>query len=388
VSVRKIVALLGRRDEPTDGVADYCEWLGRVLPQCSYELETFRIRWPELGWRAARSELCKQAAAWRGCWVLLQYTPLAWSRRGFPIHAPNTVASLRGKGLHVGVVFHDFRPFDGTRMIDRFRHQYQLHVLWRLYQVADCAIFTAPPEKIPWLPRAHDKAVFIPAGANCPEPTGAFQRAGKIRTVAVFCVTGGWRMTKEVSDIGYVLKRARDVAGPLRLVVFGRGSQEADPAIRAEFAATDIDVQTLGLLSPEEVSRTLAGSDVLLFVRGEISSRRSSAIAGIACGLPIVAYQGPETGWPVTEAGLIPVPDGNREALSLALTQVLSDGALQTSLADRSRRAHQRYFSWLAIAACYSGALERLRCGPQEFRLGTDGGYSNCVTEERKHSDN
>ena len=28
MSLERIVALLGRRDEPTDGVDDYCSWLG------------------------------------------------------------------------------------------------------------------------------------------------------------------------------------------------------------------------------------------------------------------------------------------------------------------------------------------------------------------------
>jgi hypothetical protein len=66
--------------------------------------------------------------------------------------------------------------------------------------------------------------------------------------------------------------------------VFGRGSQEADSALLAEFAGTNVEVETLGLLSAEDVSRTLARANVMLFVRGQNSSRRGSAIAGNACG--------------------------------------------------------------------------------------------------------
>ena len=54
----------------------------------------------------------------------------------------------------------------------------------------------------------------------------------------------------------------------------------------------------------KDVVRSLTVSDVLLFVRGHISTRRGSAIAGIACGLPVIAFEGPETAAPITEAGL------------------------------------------------------------------------------------
>ena len=58
MSAKRIVALVGRRDEPTDGVADYCAWLGEAMGHYGYEFEVFRVEWPERGWRAA-------LAAWR-----------------------------------------------------------------------------------------------------------------------------------------------------------------------------------------------------------------------------------------------------------------------------------------------------------------------------------
>ena len=84
MSAKRIVALVGRRDEPTDGVADYCAWLGGAIGRYGYEFETFRVDWLERGWRAALADLQEKAVAWHGCWVLLQFTTLAWSRRGFP----------------------------------------------------------------------------------------------------------------------------------------------------------------------------------------------------------------------------------------------------------------------------------------------------------------
>ena len=164
------MALVGKRDEPTDGVADYCAWLGEALTPCGYELQTFRVRWPELGWNAALAELDEISKQWRGCWVLLQYTVLAWSRRGFPGRVPGIVSALKKNGARCGVVFHDFNPFPGDRIIDRVRRAYQARILSRIYQLVDLASFTVPLDKVAWAPSNDRKAVFIPVGANCPEP--------------------------------------------------------------------------------------------------------------------------------------------------------------------------------------------------------------------------
>jgi glycosyltransferase involved in cell wall biosynthesis len=101
----------------------------------------------------------------------------------------------------------------------------------------------------------------------------------------------------------------------------------------------------------------LACCDVLLFVRGGISSRRGSAIAGIACGLPVVALDGPETASPITEAGVVFADPKRQSGLGEALLRVLSDAEYRGLLAERSRRAQEKYFSWRAIAARYAEAL-------------------------------
>jgi glycosyltransferase involved in cell wall biosynthesis len=358
MSAKRIVALVGRRDEPTDGVADYCAWLGGAMGRYGYEFETFRVDWLERGWGAALADLQEKAVAWHGCWVLLQFTTLAWSRRGFPLRAPRIHDALGKSGVHCGVVFHDFEPLGGSRWIDHARHYCQLRVFTSLYEHAERAIFTVPMEKILWLPEQRKKAVFIPVGANCPEPPpGAWVDTHGARTIAVYGVTGGTRTLPEVADISFAIKRASRAVGRLHVIVFGRGSREAESALRKEFAGADVEVETLGLLSPDDVSRTLVRADVMLFVRGQISSRRGSAIAGIACGLPVVCYAGPDTGWPIIEAGILPVPLGDREALSGALEKVLSDTALRNALCQRSRRAQEQYFSWRAIAARYADTL-------------------------------
>ena len=87
-------------------------------------------------------------------------------------------------------------------------------------------------------------------------------------------------------------------------------------------------------------------------------SRRGSAIAGIACGLPIVAYAGSETAPPVTDAGVVLVGCENAVELGEALVRILADPNYRASLAERSRVAQERYFAWQVIAAQIAKALQ------------------------------
>src|SRR5947209_9445846 len=46
----EVIALLGRRDQPTDGVEDYCRQLGRALEAEGRHVLLMRLPWPEQGW--------------------------------------------------------------------------------------------------------------------------------------------------------------------------------------------------------------------------------------------------------------------------------------------------------------------------------------------------
>jgi Glycosyl transferases group 1 len=356
----RAILLLGHRDNPTDGVADYCGNLRKHGAAYGLDFEIAQVQWAEKGWRAALGELRGAAAAWRDRWVLLQYTTLAWSRRGFPLRAPHVLDLLRNCGARPGVVFHDLVAMPGKGIVGNAREYCHLSVLQKLYERSDLAVFTLPLQKLSWLPAHREKAAFIPVGANCPElPAGSRCENHNPKTIAVYGVTGGTHTLIEVADITYMVKQACVSAQPLRLIVFGRGSRESESALRMELAGANVEIEILGLVSPEQVTATLARADVLLFVRGQISSRRGSAIAGIACGLPIICYSGPETDWPVTEAGILAVPSGDRKALAVALENVLSDAALRGALAERSRNAQQKYFSWQAISRLFLDSLGR-----------------------------
>jgi glycosyltransferase involved in cell wall biosynthesis len=358
------IALLGRQDQPTDGVRDYCAQLQEAFARRGERLAGAEMRWDTQGWLRAAGKIWKESRAWRGRWVLLQYTALMWSRRGFPAGALAVLWILRLRGARLCVVFHDVRNDLTHGWKQRLRVPCQYWTMRKAFRWAACAVLTVPAKQVPWLPRNSERAVFVPVGANLPEENHE-SRAGNTgdaaprttATVAVFGVTGGTANSEEAEEISYVTKRVRAKLAGVRLMVLGRGSSEAEAALRKHLDGSGVELSVLGLLPAGEVRRKLAAASALLCVRGHISSRRGSAIAGIACGLPIVGYRGPETAFPITEAGVLLVDRGDRDALAEALGRVLADQTLHDELRQRSLAAEQKYFSWDAIAEQFARAL-------------------------------
>ena len=280
-----MIALLGHRDSPTDGVQDYCEFLARALEREGVTLTLARVDWLKKGWLVALCELWSSSKAWHGNWVVLQYTALAWSRHGFPFGIIAVVALLRFRAVRCGVVFHEPRHGGGKRWRDRIRNACQAWVMRALYGLTVKAIFADPIESIQWLPKSNSKAIFVPIGANIPEPVLPTVDSGRndgIRTVAIFCITGAPHASIEVKEIAQAALSAASGSSALRFVFLGRGTPEAHEEITQAFRNISVDVSVLGLLDSNKISDVLANSDVMLFVRGAINSRRGSAIAGIA----------------------------------------------------------------------------------------------------------
>jgi len=357
-----MVALLGRCERPVDGVSDYCSKLSHALRGQGVVLELVDVPWDTRGRLRSALHVWRLGARWRGRWVFVQYTTLMWSRRGFPVWFPLLVFLLRARGAQVAVVFHDIR-YDRTRpWFGRLRVCSQYQIMRVAHALAHCSVVTVPARVVPWLPRSPRKVFFIPVGSNIPaasEMIGTTPRASdrNARTVSVFCFSCGSVMHNEVEAIAHAVGQAARIVPVLRLVAFGRGAEAAAPYLRKALEGTGVSVDLKGIVEPAEASRLLLESDVQLLVRGGVSSRRGSALAGIACGIPVVAYSGPETCFPITEAGVALVPESDLGALAESLIRVLEDEDLRQGLRARNLQAYRDWFSWEAIASRLLHAL-------------------------------
>jgi len=362
---QRLVALLGRRDEPTDAVEEYCHYLGAALRAHDFDLEVTRLPWVERGWSAALRELGQKAVDWRGQWVCVQYTALAWSTRGFPLRFLSVLDALRRADARVAVVYHDAGPFSGGRALDKLRRAVQLQIMRRALRCSDLAIFTVPLNAISWFGAPPDNAAFIPVGANLPVLGLKENRTCKgpqdALRVAVFGITGGEAGRRESARIVNAMRFAATSMGRLELRAFGRHADDCASALREGLRDVPVDVQVNGVLPAEQVVTELGAADALLFVRGAISTRRGSAIAGISCGLPVIAERGAETSGPIEEAGVVLVSADKPAEFGEALLRVLTNAEYRAQLAERSRLAQEKYFSWQAIAARYAEELKKTR---------------------------
>jgi glycosyltransferase involved in cell wall biosynthesis len=368
MTAQRVIALLGRRDEPTDAVEEYCRRLGAAMVTHGFQMDLRRVPWNEHGWAASLDALRLQAEAWRDTWVLVQYTALAWSSRGFPGRIFRVLRVLRKCGARIAIVFHDVEPFEGTRIVDRLRRRLQLGAMRDLAAFSDCNVFTIVTDRISWAgsPESMKQSLFIPVGANLPleVPRQNHDELHSPPTIAVFSITGGGPGDRETENIVAAIRHASSKLGKLHLLVFGRHAEVREVALRDALSDLSIELQVEGVIADTELMERFAASDVLLFVRGTISSRRGSAIAGIACGLPVIALQGKETASPITEAGVVLLSEQSdeealRAQLGEALVRVLSENNLRLELVQRSQAARQKYFSWQAIAARYAEFLQQ-----------------------------
>lgn len=409
---RQLIALLGRKDEPTDAVEEYCRYLGAALQPHDFQMQIRRVPWEVHGWRQSLRALHLQSQAWRDTWVLVQYTALAWSARGFPLKFPRVLRTLKSSGARVAVVFHDVEPFSSPRFIDRARHNVQRRTMRRALELAHLAIFTVPLHKLSWLPFVPTNAVytdptapmnqklssktigsvkaatspeallkleagnmaahnpspllrrshFIPVGPNLPIPAQwpAPHPPNDIPIVGVFSITGGNQGAIETQKILAAVQHAAKSVGKLHLSVFGRHAELRRETLRKGLDNYPVELSVDGVLEDAQIIERIRGCDVLLFVRGGISTRRSSAIAGISCAVPMVAFVGPETSWPFPDAGVILVSPSDPNELNDALVRLLGNPELRAGLSRVNQLIYSEHFAWPVIARRYTALLDSL----------------------------
>jgi glycosyltransferase involved in cell wall biosynthesis len=358
----RIVAIVGRLDEPTDGVRDYCFRLSDALREQGVEMSLAEIRWENSGWRRAVLGIRAHAPVNAGDWALLQYTAIAWSRRGFPFGALAVAWSLRSRSARLAVVFHEPYGFYARGLWAWLRFQFQEWIIRRLCRLSELAIFTVPLSRLPWTRGEEIKARFIPIGSNIPALVNDRQKpkacSEGVKTIAVFGVSPVARTAWEVEEITRAVREAEKKVGKLRLLVFGRGALEARDLMQKALEGSKIELCVLGILPAQRIAEIFSQSDALLYVRDNLTPQRGCALAAVACALPLVSYGDPAKCFPLNEAGVLLAPPGNSKALVDALLQVLSDADLWFRLSERSIAAYKKYFTWDEIARKYLNAFQ------------------------------
>jgi glycosyltransferase involved in cell wall biosynthesis len=288
--------------------------------------------------------------------VLLQYVPNALGARGANLPFCLWLSRLARGGRDVRVMFHEpyfylswsrpWTPGNALALVQRImarilvrgaRRVYQSTDTWRRYLPGAARLRSletlAIPSTVPLdAPPADRDAFRRQAGA-----TGETPLAGHFGTY-------GAHVARELRAILPALAARRP---DVRIALVGDGG----PAFLAELARTHPAVARCayasGRLDPARVAAALRACDVLLQPYPDgITTRRTSAMAGIANGVPTVTTAGALTEPVWADTGAVAfVPAGDADAFVEKVDTLLRDTAAREALGRRAASAYAAHFS-------------------------------------------
>ncbi len=290
-------------------------------------------------------------------WILLQYMPFSYGRWGFaPGLVRDAVALRRTTGATFGVMVHEaWVPMDSWR--NCVIGAYQRAQLRSLLAFAD--VITASTEYLMRLLGGH--AVHVPVGSNI-TPVVRTRQAARHQlglreeelVVALFG-TGHPHRALDHAEEAIAAVAADRGAAAIRVLNLGAGAC----SLRVPVA---VHVDTPGELAGDEVSARLRASDLLLatFTDGA-STRRTTLMAGLAHGLPVVGLRGISTDDVLLRhpEALVLTPVGDRGAFVRAVRELAADPDRMEASGRAARALYVGEFDWPVVAERVSAALAR-----------------------------
>ena len=142
------------------------------------------------------------------------------------------------------------------------------------------------------------------------------------------------------------------------VVLFGRGSDVLARDLTARHPTLDGRLHGLGALPEADVSRHLAACDLMLQPYPDgVSSRRTSVMAPLAHGRPVLTTSGPltETLW-AERGAVVLVPAGDGPALATAAVRLLGDPVRLARLGADARALYDTRFGLASTIAALRSA--------------------------------
>jgi hypothetical protein len=216
-------------------------------------------------------------------------------------------------------------------------------------------IFVSTPAWEPLLQRLaplRERPTWLPVPSNItsePEPSAVAAVRGRLALgpgavlIGHFGTFGSAIAAQLACALPSLLKKA---PGRTALLI-GRGSEAFAKSLVAAHADLVGQVRATGALEAEAVAAHLGACDLLIQPYPDgITSRRTSLMAGLALGLPIVTTQGRSTEVLWHQLGLVALaPAGDTSALVAVAERLLADLAARLRLGERGRTGYSDYFS-------------------------------------------
>jgi glycosyltransferase involved in cell wall biosynthesis len=360
----RIALLSGAFPPQFDGIGDHTWWLSQALVEQGHEVTVLTsfapVRQQPAGvevitaFDASRSQTIRGALqslrkTGRFDWLIVQYNPFCFGRRGF---APWLIPALRSSGIPIAVMFHE------TFAVPLWPWQQIIMRIWQYPQFALLARtglchFVSTERWLAQVRRwAKGPSQLLPVGSNLPlcglTKGEARKRLGLSPHALMLGVFGFAHQSKRTEWIGAAARRIHDRFPQTEVLCIGQVGEW----VRSVCGETP--VHDHGSLPGPEVSLRLRAMDLFLApLTDGISGRRGSVIAALQHGLPICS-----TVRTYTDAYLKNfvnpafslVPHDNQELFCEEAVRMAEKALQQPNFGQELKEFHDRHFAWPVIA--------------------------------------
>jgi glycosyltransferase involved in cell wall biosynthesis len=303
------------------------------------------------------------------CRLLVQYVPHAFGCKGMNIPF---CWWLSRRPEPVWIVFHEVVfPFSGNQPLAHNILGVATRLMVTLVARRAERIFITIPNweaLLPSSPNVHRRVTWLPVPSNIPI-TVTHHAVSEVRrqiapaneTVIGHFGTYGPVVTGLLMEILPPLLRKDSER---RALLVGRNSDRFAVTLRQANPVLQGQIEATGPLEPDKIAAHLAACDCLVqpFIDG-VSSRRTSLMAGLALGLPIVTNAGRLTDpvWKKTDAVLL-APSPSASGLRDTVENLLGQPKRLSELRRHAAGFYQRNFA-------LSRTIEILRTGTTSQKL-------------------
>jgi glycosyltransferase involved in cell wall biosynthesis len=349
------VSLLYRdREGKIDGIGDYCERLEAALRTTGVDART-------LAWRRRGIDVS-------GGDLILQYNPFSFGRWGFAPRLPIDMWLLRRRRPHVrqAVMVHEaFVPIESAKSLVMGTWQ---RLQLRAILLSVDVVMVTTSSWVPLLP-AGCRPTAIPVGSNLPDRRERREsRRRELGADAETLVLASFGHDHPSRLLDYVVAATNAIAArgqSVTLLCLGAGTRAL------EGLHPRVNLHRPGEQSGDELAADLSAVDIYLAALSDgLSTRRTTLIAALQHGLPVVGTEGSRTEPELRRelAAIHWTPAGDPGAFADAAVELAGDAALRQRRAAAARELYDRSFSWDLIArsvvAALSTAPARKALGP------------------------
>jgi len=285
-------------------------------------------------------------------WLLLQYNPFGWGRRGFCPAVPKTLQSIRKlpQAPRIGVMFHELFTEDSgwkNKLMKAWQRIFTLQVARTAgLRVTSCQAYAD------WLDERGLPARALPVGSNLPDAPSKPRDGAETLYFGTF---GSPHASRRIDLVAAAVAAVRAQGVDARFVFVGSGGNKAEVVFRK----AGIPFRATGGVSPKDAAQEIADLDVFLapFSDG-LSGRRTSAIAALQAGVPLVSTVGHRTDPFLQGAtGKNLFLAATDEEFVARAKQLASDLLLRKRIGTSGRGFYQKVLDWPVISEQLAGML-------------------------------